>query len=291
VRLGRDFHGDMDRLIRGIEHLVPESQDTETQRREKPSEPRHRGQEQLRQTPKRFVLFWTGCLVAAIVGVFIIYAAWSAFKPANNNINKGGQLSSNGPSATNKINIEFTKYPDGEKWEKKLAREVALPGVDEAKLVEALDQLADKYDLTLLVDKQAFDKEMVDNVLHTLIADKTPISPMQARISEGLQRILNRIPVPSGARYQARDESIVITTTRGLSVSVETTVEKVPLAEVLDHIEDRFGIKIDRNQIKAKQGQMVKVAAVKDVHLEVVMERLLRQVDLDLNAIGWGPLD
>jgi len=101
----------------------------------------------------------------------------------------------------------------------KLPEAVNFPGIDDPRftLQDALDYLAEFYDLSFDVDEKAFaeayGKKHPNSVLAEPIADKTPIPKMRGiHLDRLLEKILERLAVPSGATFLVRRGRIFITT-------------------------------------------------------------------------------
>src|SRR5207253_1256560 len=95
---------------------------------------------------------------------------------------------------------------------KALSTPVKFGGFDDPKttLIEALDVLAKRYDITFDVNERAFKFEQIDDVLKTEIAQPKPIPEMNTRLGRILKKILERVPVPSGATFLIRKDHIEI---------------------------------------------------------------------------------
>jgi tetratricopeptide (TPR) repeat protein len=98
-------------------------------------------------------------------------------------------------------------------------------------LEEALNHLADRYDLTFDVNEAAFKSEMVDDVLQKPIAEKA-IPPMfNVSLDTILRRILARVPSQSGTTYIIRRDVIEITTLA--RARAEKVVRVYPVADLV----------------------------------------------------------
>jgi RNA polymerase sigma factor (sigma-70 family) len=102
-----------------------------------------------------------------------------------------------------------------------LAKEVKYSGVDDPKttLVEALDMIAKRYELTFDVNEKAFAADGTADVLKTPIAEANAIPEMNARLGVVLRKVLTRVPAQSGVLYLIRKGHIEITT--GAAVRAE----------------------------------------------------------------------
>jgi hypothetical protein len=91
---------------------------------------------------------------------------------------------------------------------------VKYEGLDDPKatLLDALEQLGKVHRLTFDIDEAAFKAEKVMDVARTEIA-ATPIPRMErVQLRVVLDKLLQRVPVPSGATWLLRGDHIVITT-------------------------------------------------------------------------------
>jgi hypothetical protein len=116
---------------------------------------------------------------------------------------------------------------------KNLQKPVDFKGMDDKNttLQEALDFLADRYDLTFDVNDQAFKAEMIDDVMSKGIAADKPIPKMKnVSLETVLRRILSRVPYP-GTTYIIRRDAIEITTLK--AVALEKTVRAYPVADLV----------------------------------------------------------
>ncbi|MFO0928549.1 MAG: hypothetical protein U0736_16250 [Gemmataceae bacterium] len=122
-------------------------------------------------------------------------------------------------------------------------------GIDDPKttLYEALDQLQRGQltklpggrDVTIEVNEKAFRFEALNDVLKTEIATPNPIPAMDTvTVATVLKRILARIPVPSGATYILRPNTIEITT--GQFAIAEKAVRVYPVADLVTPIPNGF---------------------------------------------------
>jgi type II secretory pathway component HofQ len=88
-------------------------------------------------------------------------------------------------------------------------------------LSEALDQFAELFDLTIVVNDKAFKDEAVEDVQDTKVVEKKPIPKMKGiTLEKAIRELLNRVPSTSGATYVVRDRHIEITTVQALSKEV-----------------------------------------------------------------------
>jgi hypothetical protein len=95
-----------------------------------------------------------------------------------------------------------------------LAKEVDFAGIDNPRttLQDALEALAEKYDVPFDLMEGAFSSEGVRDILKYEIA-ATPIPSMsRAPLGSVLNAILSRLPVGSGAVYYIERDQVLITT-------------------------------------------------------------------------------
>jgi serine/threonine protein kinase len=221
------------------------------------------------------------------LAMVLIYFAWHA-----RDNSAGREQPSTPPDGERrraKLNIELTRDPEGKIWEEKLAQVVEFPGLEDPKttLEEALVYLAERYDLRFDVDENAFKHESVENVQKIEIA-VPPIPKMRQSLADILSVILRRIRVGSGARYQVTRAHIRINTLANVLVTVEETIEEMPLRELLDGLEDKFDCTIASPPELDKK--LVKVAATQGVPLLVLVERVGRQAGVgEMGRPGGEP--
>jgi hypothetical protein len=98
--------------------------------------------------------------------------------------------------------------------EKRLRRVVSFPGIKDrgTTLSEALARLAVAYGLSFEINEGAFKYEHLHAPARTLVVRDKPIAPLKAPVAAVVQRILDRVPVPSGATWVVRRDVIEITT-------------------------------------------------------------------------------
>jgi len=123
-----------------------------------------------------------------------------------------------------------------------LAKPVKFAGFDDPKttLQEALDQLAKRYNLSFDINEKAFKFEQIMDVGKTEIAQPNPIPEMHTTLSTVLRRVLQRIPVPSGATYVIRRDVIEITTLT--FAGAEKTVRVYPVADLVTPIPNAVNV-------------------------------------------------
>jgi hypothetical protein len=149
-------------------------------------------------------------------------------------------------------------------WQAKLCRRVKFGGFDDPKitLMEALKQLAKRYDLTFDLNEKAFAEAPDDlpDVLKTPIADKTPIPEGNVSLGTVLKRVLARVPAQSTATFLIRRDCVEITTGKALRREVwgedyrgprlplvHVTLDRRPLEEALKELAEQsdFNIVLD----------------------------------------------
>ncbi|MGH7173402.1 MAG: hypothetical protein ACRELG_24220, partial [Gemmataceae bacterium] len=189
---------------------------------------------------------------------------------------------------TSRLPIEWTRYPSSEMLESKLKQVIDYCALDDPRttLDDELKNLEKQYELKFKIDEVAFKNGGLLEVQRMPIADPKPIPKMHVSVAKAIQEILKRIPVATGACYQTRDDHILITTPIRQLITVETTVESLPLWEFLDYLEDKFGFKIDRTLTKDKENKLVRIVAISDVRLGLLATRVFRQVGLEAEEEG-----
>jgi hypothetical protein len=133
----------------------------------------------------------------------------------------------------------------------KLTSRITFQALDQATtLQDALDALADRYDLTFEINEAAFKAEGVEDVRSAGVADRPLPKMTNVRLETVLRKILARVPASSGATYLLRADGIEITTGARLRQEVwgdyrgpylplaNAAFEKRPLEEALKELAD-----------------------------------------------------
>jgi RNA polymerase sigma factor (sigma-70 family) len=104
-------------------------------------------------------------------------------------------------------------------------------------LQEALDHLADRFDLTFDVNEAAFKAEMVEDVLAKPVAKKPIPKMINVRLETVLRKILARIPARSGATFLIREDTIELPTVAAVRAELGVEGERPlpPLATASFH--------------------------------------------------------
>jgi hypothetical protein len=124
-------------------------------------------------------------------------------------------------------------------------------------LQEALDFLADRYDVGFDIDETAFKAEKLDSVLSTPIAVQCLPKMANVRLERVLQKILARVPAQSGVTYLIRVDLIEITTLARARAEVygdnyngpylplvQASFDRCLLSEALRELADESGVGI-----------------------------------------------
>jgi hypothetical protein len=140
----------------------------------------------------------------------------------------------------------------------RLQSAVNFDGFDDPKLTleQALDYLAERYEVAFDVDENAFAAVNIKSVLQEEVA-KTPIPKMyNVPLDRVVRKILARLPTPHGATYLLHRNCITITTMetarkeilgdsdRPLWPLVHGNFEKRLLRDALDDLSERSGISV-----------------------------------------------
>ncbi|HZY83903.1 MAG TPA: hypothetical protein VFE78_03675 [Gemmataceae bacterium] len=177
-----------------------------------------------------------------------------------------------------------------------LNKTVKFSGFDDPKttLVEALDNLAKRYDLSFDVDEKAFKAEAVPEVLRTEIAQPNPIPEMNATLGAALKKVLARIPVESGATFVVRREVIEITTVEALRKEiwgedyhgpmlplVRSNFEKLPLRDALRELAQQAEYNVVLDSAVAEEAAKTPVTAkLRNAPLDTAVRLLADMADL-----------
>jgi hypothetical protein len=194
----------------------------------------------------------------------------------------------------------------------RLYQEVEFPGLDDPKttLIEALDMMARRYPTDFVVNERAFRYEMLLDVPKTYLVETSPVPPMKARLHKVLERILDRIPCPSGATWMLRRDHVEITTgrfllsetrDRGIATLREegegglvlprplaqADFRKKPLSEVLEQLAERTGFNVVLDEAVAKEkGATLATARLRNVPIDTAVLVLASQ-----GSLGMAELD
>jgi hypothetical protein len=145
----------------------------------------------------------------------------------------------------------------------RLQQSIKFPGFNNPNtpLQEALDVLSELGKIDIDVDEDAFKVEGLNDVLKSSVAEKPIRKSERIRLDRALRRVLDRIPVPSGATYLLRKDGIEVTTNQALRTRVwgpayggphlplvHATIDKKPLNEALKELSDQaeYNIVIDK---------------------------------------------
>ena len=177
-----------------------------------------------------------------------------------------------------------------------LNKAVKIAGFEDPKttLVELLDQLSKRFDLTFDVDEKAFKLEMLPDVLKTEVVQQNPIPEMNATLGMVLKKVLARIPVPSGATYVIRREAIEITTVEALRKEiwgenyhgpmlplVRGDFEKLPLRGALRELAQQAEYNIVLDSAVAEEAAKTPVTArLRNAPLDTAVRLLADMADL-----------
>jgi RNA polymerase sigma factor (sigma-70 family) len=168
-------------------------------------------------------------------------------------------------------------------------------------LDDALNYLADRYDLTFVINEAAFKAdiseavfkaEKINSVLEKCIAAQPLPAMPGASLESVLRRILSRIPARSGATFLIRPDFIEFTTQAaalkelGRSEScplwplVTVSFEKLSLDEALQGLATRTGFSIVVDVRAAEQKQTLVTANLANVPLDTAVLLLADMADL-----------
>ncbi len=180
------------------------------------------------------------------------------------------------------------------------SRIVDFPGFDDPKLTlqDALEYLANRYDLAFDVDEKAFGqkfgKDGQGSVLTEEIA-KTPLPPARnARLDNVIRKILVRIDVPSGATYLIRRDHVYITTQAAASKEilgdpklplpplVQGRVDKCPLQNALSEIAESTEVSVVLDESVAEKGSQTVTARFLNTPVDTAVRVLANRANLSV---------
>jgi hypothetical protein len=175
-----------------------------------------------------------------------------------------------------------------------LKTRVKFNGFDDPKttLAEALDNLAQRYDIAFEVNEKAFVLDGLNDVLRFEVAQPNPITPMDARLSAVLRKVLARVPVQSGAQFLIRKEYIEITTGSALQAELDIPAERrllplvwesfdgTPLPEALQVLGDDTGFNVVIDPRVADKMKTPVKATLRNVPVDTAVRLLAAMDDL-----------
>jgi hypothetical protein len=187
-------------------------------------------------------------------------------------------------------------------YPRKLQRLITFPGIDNPKttLHEALDRLGKESGLVFDVNERTFKFENVMDVLKTQIADPNPIPAMEnVRADQVLDRILSRIPTPSGATWIVRKDRVEITTGQVQQAEiweefhqgpfyrlVHLAVKEQALADVLNDLASQADVNIVLDRRVSDRARIAITFRVTNAPLDTVLRLLTEMVDLEALAVN-----
>jgi RNA polymerase sigma factor (sigma-70 family) len=178
----------------------------------------------------------------------------------------------------------------------RLADTVQFDGYDDPRftLQDALDHLADRYDLAFQVDEASFSKEE-DLKGRSVLAEPicaTPLPKMpKSSLDTVLRKILSRLPVKSGSTFIVRRDFIEITTVakakreafRDWSVDaplVNAVFDKRPLSEAVEELIASSGVNLVIDTRIEEKAKTAVTATLTNVPLDSAIRVLADMADL-----------
>jgi RNA polymerase sigma factor (sigma-70 family) len=193
--------------------------------------------------------------------------------------------------------------PTAAEFADQLFRPVQFVGFDvdpKMTLQEALDAIADRYDLTFDVNEDAFQKEMAEtfkkkriaNVLAAPIAEQALPKMVNVSLDTVLRKILSRLRCPSGATYLIRPHVIQITTQAAVRAELGRDEERLPplvyavfhgepLTEALKVLSERAGWSLVVDGRVAEAASTPVTASLANVPLDTAVALLSDMAGLD----------
>jgi hypothetical protein len=181
-----------------------------------------------------------------------------------------------------------------------LSQTVKSPGFDDpkARVIEALDALAKRYNLSFDLNERAFKDAGIPEVGRFEFVGPNPVPEMNARLGTVLEKVLQRISPK--ATYIVRDEVIEITTKRAvrkeffgdrrkgpLPPLISASFAKQPLEAALKDLTEARGVNnIILDSRTAKEAAMPVTADFVNVPLDTAVRMLA-----DMAGLKVVPLD
>jgi hypothetical protein len=185
----------------------------------------------------------------------------------------------------------------------KLNKVVTFTGLEDPKttLREQLDVLGDQHNILFDINERAFAFEQLNEVAKTPIAER-PLAPMKnVRLETVLQKMLARVPVPSGATFTVRRDRVEITTNQFQKIEfwpkapeemepvfplVNASYDRKPLEEALKDLSDRTEVTIVLDTKAADKVKPVVTANLANVPLDTAVQLMAEMNDLRSVALG-----
>jgi RNA polymerase sigma factor (sigma-70 family) len=177
-----------------------------------------------------------------------------------------------------------------------LRRTIDFQGFDDPKLslLEALDNLSKRYQVQFSINEKAFRSEAVDlDAAATRIAEQQPIAPFKTSLHNVLNKVLARVPVPSGVVYLVRKDHVEITTGQAACAELKVAADQLPtlvhhdfrqadLAEALMKVmEDSDANIVFDPRINLKPGGKLQITSrLMNVPVETALKLLANMADL-----------
>jgi hypothetical protein len=177
----------------------------------------------------------------------------------------------------------------------KLAQRVKFDGIDDPKITlsEALDKLSKLYDVNFDINEKAFKFENVMDAPKTPVTAENPLPAMKnVRLSRVLDKLLSRIPVPSGATYLVRSDHIEITTSIFQAQEiwgkyggphlplVNAVLEKCPLEDAVKELADQSAFNVVLDNRAADKAKTLVTAKFLNTPLDTALRLLADMTDL-----------
>jgi hypothetical protein len=164
--------------------------------------------------------------------------------------------------------------------------------VEQWTLKDALEWLADRYDLKFSVDVRAFEAEKIADVRQSMIAAKDQWELKNAKLKDVVRTLLKQLPATtSGATYVIIEDTVVVTTgTRApyhwMRQPVSVDSEKEELSSVLRKLSRQTGANLVLDVRVAKDPQTPVTMQVHDVPLETAVSLLSEMAGLKPVRVG-----
>jgi hypothetical protein len=164
--------------------------------------------------------------------------------------------------------------------------------VEQWTLKDALEWLADRYDLKFSVDVRAFETEKIADVRQSMIAAKDQWELKNAKLKEVVRTLLKHLPATtSGATYVIIDDTVVVTTAarapyHWMRQPVSVDSEKEELSSVLRKLSRQTGVNLVFDVRAAKDPQTPVTMQVHDVPLETAVSLLSEMAGLKPVRVG-----
>jgi hypothetical protein len=167
-----------------------------------------------------------------------------------------------------------------------LGRVVTYRGTNDPRttLTDVLDDLGKLAEVRFSINERAFKYEMLAEPSKVPVAEGNALPRLRASVASILGKVLERVPVPSGATFLVRRDAIEITTGQFLQLEVwgndykgpflplvNARLRNQPLADALDELAEQADFSVVLDSSAAKAAEMKVTARFRNTPLDVAV--------------------